>query len=120
MPFSGFSVGAALLCEGGRVFKGCNIENLSLGLSICAERVALVKALSEGERSFKAMAIVTDTDLLTYPCGSCRQMMWEFGHGLEIILANLKGVKERISIEDLLPLAFDFRPDPDDQERGEG
>ncbi|MBN2373867.1 cytidine deaminase [bacterium] len=107
-PFSGFKVGAALLCEGGRIYTGCNIENPSLGLGICAERVALVKAISEGEKVFKTLAIVADTQGLTYPCGSCRQMIWEFGPGLQIVLANLKGALKRMAIDDLLPDAFDF------------
>lgn len=107
-PFSGFKVGAALLCEGDRIYTGCNIENPSIGLGICAERVALVKAISEGEKVFKALAIVADTQNLTYPCGSCRQMIWEFGPGLQIVLANLKGAIKRVSIGDLLPNAFDF------------
>lgn len=107
--FSGFAVGAAILCEGGNIFTGCNIENPSIGLSICAERVAVIKALSEGDRSFIKMVIVADTELLTYPCGLCRQLIWEFAPGLQLILANLKGAIKTVNIADLLPDAFDFQ-----------
>src|SRR4051794_33878120 len=78
VPFSNFQVGAALLAEDGSVFTGCNIENSTLGLTVCAERVALFKALSEGQRRFKKVAVVTDAKLLSPPCGACRQMLWEF------------------------------------------
>ena len=108
VPFSDFRVGAALLCKGGKIYTGCNIENFSLGLSICAERVALVKAISEGDMCFQTIVIVADTKSLTYPCGACRQMIWEFSHSMQIILANLKGDIKRFCISDLLPHAFDF------------
>ncbi len=106
--FSKFKVGAALLCENSNIYTGCNIENPSIGLCICAERVALVKAISEGAHVFKKMAIVADTQYLTYPCGSCRQMIWEFAHDLQILLANLKGIFKTVTISELLPDAFDF------------
>jgi cytidine deaminase len=109
-PFSGFRVGAALFCRGGRIYTGCNIENPSLSLSICAERVAFIKAISEGDVEFEVLAVVADTPFITYPCGACRQMIWEFGHELRIILANLKGKMEHTTIRDLLPEAFDFHP----------
>lgn len=110
VPFSGFRVGAALLCRGGRIYTGCNIENPSLSLSICAERVAFIKAISEGDNEFEVLAVVADTQFITYPCGACRQMIWEFGHKLRIILANLKGKMEHTTIRELLPEAFDFHP----------
>jgi cytidine deaminase len=110
-PFSGFKVGAALLCKGGRIYTGCNIENTSLSLSICAERVAFIKAISEGDLEFEKLAIVADTPVVTYPCGACRQMIWEFGHELQLVLANLEGKMEQTTIRDLLPDAFDFNPE---------
>ncbi|MGA1841843.1 MAG: cytidine deaminase [bacterium] len=109
-PFSGFRVGSALLCRGGSIYTGCNIENPSLSLSICAERVAFVKAISEGNMDFEALAVVADTPFLTYPCGACRQMIWDFGHEVRIVLANLEGKTERTTIKKLLPKAFDFHP----------
>ena len=110
-PFSGFKVGAALLCKGGKIYTGCNIENTSLSLSICAERVALIKAISEGDLEFVLLAIVADTPVVTYPCGACRQMIWEFGHELQLVLANIEGKMEQTTIRDLLPDAFDFHPE---------
>src|ERR1700690_1678167 len=77
-PFSNFRVGAAVRATSGRIFTGCNVENASYGLTCCAERVAIFKAISEGERGFDAIAVVTDTDSLTPPCGACRQIIWEF------------------------------------------
>lgn len=109
-PFSGFRVGSALLCRGGSIYTGCNIENPSLSLSICAERVAFVKAISEGEMEFEALAVVADTPFLTYPCGACRQMIWDFGQEVWIVLANLEGKREITTIRKLLPKAFDFHP----------
>jgi cytidine deaminase len=116
-PFSHFKVGAALLCKGGKVYLGCNIENPSLSLSICAERVALIKAISEGEKAFDALAIIADTNDITYPCGACRQMIWEFGPELRLILANLKGDIRRTAIRDLLPEPFDFHPCQDEYDK---
>lgn len=107
--FSGFKVGAALLCKSGNIFTGCNIENPSLGLSICAERVALVKAISEGQMAFEKIAIVADTEFFTYPCGSCRQMLWECEPTLQILLSNMRGGIKKMMIGDLLPHAFDFK-----------
>ena len=104
-PYSHFPVGAAVLMESGRVFGGCNIENASYPLSNCAERTAIFKALSEGERGFKAMAVVADTERPCSPCGACRQVMAEFRIP-RIIMANLKGDVEVVSWEDLLPYAF--------------
>ena len=104
-PYSHFPVGAALECSDGTVFTGCNIENASYPLSNCAERTAIFKALSEGERGFKALAVVADTERPCSPCGACRQVMAEFRIP-RIIMANLKGDVEVVSWEDLLPYAF--------------
>lgn len=106
-PYSSFRVGAALRAKSGRVYTGCNVENASYGLTICAERVALVKAISEGERGFEAIAVVTDTDTLTPPCGACRQFIWELCGDVPVILSNLKGKIERESARGLLPRPFD-------------
>ena len=108
-PFSKFLVGAALQTDEGKVFTGCNVESASYGLTVCAERVAIWKALSEGERDFARLVIVADTDQLTPPCGTCRQIIWEFCKHATIVLANLHGQKEELHIADLLPRAFDAR-----------
>jgi cytidine deaminase len=106
-PISNFRVGAAVRANSGRVFTGGNIENATLGLTCCAERVALFKAISEGERGFDAIAVVADTDTLTPPCGSCRQIIWEFCGDVPVILANLKGKVESERSGTLLPRPFD-------------
>ncbi|HVB35868.1 MAG TPA: cytidine deaminase [Candidatus Acidoferrales bacterium] len=106
-PFSEFRVGAAVRTKSGRTFGGCNVENASYGLTICAERVAIFKAISEGEREFDAIAVVTDADDLTPPCGACRQIIWEFCGDVPVILANLKGKIERERSSKLLPRPFD-------------
>lgn len=108
-PFSNFRVGAALQTAAGKVFIGCNVESASYGLTVCAERVAIWKALSEGERDFTDLVIVADTESLTPPCGTCRQIIWEFAKHATIVLANLRGQKEEVSIKELLPRAFDAR-----------
>ena len=108
-PFSKFLVGAALETEDGRIVTGCNCESASYGLTICAERVAVFKAHSEGIRSAKRVAVVADTAEPTPPCGACRQWLWEFCGDAEVILANLDGEKGRYRLKDLLPLAFDAR-----------
>ena len=108
-PFSHFSVGAAVRAADGRVFTGANVENSSYGLTVCAERVAVFKAISEGHRSFRRIAIVADTDAPTPPCGACRQILWEFGGNLEVILGNLTAAKGRYALAELLPLPFDGR-----------
>ena len=108
-PFSSFCVGAALETEEGKIYTGCNIESASYGLTVCAERVAIWKALSEGERRFKRLAVVVDTDPLTPPCGTCRQIIWEFCRNATIILANLEGKTETVEMRELLPRAFDAR-----------
>jgi cytidine deaminase len=106
-PFSHFQVGAAVRTRGGRAIGGCNVENASYGLTICAERVAIFKAMSEGEREFDAIAVVTDADTLTPPCGACRQIIWEMCGNVEVVLANLKGQVEVHRMKDLLPAPFD-------------
>ena len=107
--FSGFKVGAALETADGSVITGCNVENATYGLTVCAERVAMFKALSEGYREFTRIAIVADTEDPTPPCGACRQILWEFGGDLEIVLANLTDPKGVYRLKDLLPLPFDAR-----------
>lgn len=107
--FSNFKVGAALETTDGQIFTGCNVENATYGLTICAERVAMCKAISEGHRAFRRIAIVADTDEPTPPCGACRQILWEFGGDLEIVLGNLKGITARHRLTDLLPFPFDAR-----------
>jgi len=106
-PFSNFRVGAAVRAKSGRVFTGCNVENATYGLTLCAERVAIFKAISEGERGFDAVAVVADTDTLTPPCGACRQILWEFCGDAEVILANLEGKVERHRMAALFPKPFD-------------
>ena len=107
--FSHFAVGAALETVDGDVLTGCNIENATYGLTMCAERVAMFKALSEGHRAFTRIAIVADTDSPTPPCGACRQVLWEFGGNLEIVLANTVEERGTHRLQDLLPLPFDAR-----------
>ncbi|HID88017.1 MAG TPA: cytidine deaminase [Anaerolineae bacterium] len=103
-PYSDFAVGAALLARSGRVYTGCNVENASYGLSICAERVALFKAVAGGEREFTAIAVVTETGAT--PCGACRQVLREFGDDLRVIVANLEGERQVYTLEELLPHSF--------------
>ena len=107
--FSTFKVGAALETADGTIVTGCNIENATYGLTICAERVAMFKAISEGHRTFRRIAVVADTEAPTPPCGACRQILWEFGGDLEVILANLQHETGRHNLSDLLPLPFDLR-----------
>jgi cytidine deaminase len=107
--YSRFTVGAALETADGTIVGGCNIENATYGLTICAERVAMFKALSEGHRQFTRVAVVADTAAPTPPCGACRQILWEFGGDLEVILANLRRETGRHALRDLLPLPFDAR-----------
>jgi cytidine deaminase len=108
-PFSGFLVGAAVKTESGKVYTGCNVESASYGLTVCAERVAIWKALSEGERHFTELAVVADTETLTPPCGTCRQIIWEFARNATIVFANLEGQSEVFHMAELLPRAFDAR-----------
>jgi len=107
--YSGFKVGAALETADGRIVTGCNIENATYGLTICAERVAMFKALSEGVRDFTRIAVVADTASPTPPCGPCRQILWEFGGDIEVILANLDSITALHRLSDLLPFPFDKR-----------
>ena len=98
-PYSNFRVGAALRGSSGRIFSGCNVENATYGLTVCAERVAIFKAISEGERGFSAIAVVTDTETLTPPCGACRQLIWEFCGDVPVTMANLAEKRETIADE---------------------
>jgi cytidine deaminase len=106
-PYSRFRVGAALEDTGGRVHMGCNIENATYGLTLCAERVAVFKAISEGAREFRRIAVAADTDTLTPPCGACRQILWEFCGDIEVTLLNPRGKSEVVRLKELLPRAFD-------------
>jgi cytidine deaminase len=106
-PFSRFRVGAALEDSLGRIHTGCNVENATYGLTLCAERVAVFKAVSEGVRQFTRVAVVADTNDLTPPCGACRQILWEFCGDVEIVLANLQGKTETLRLGNLFPRAFD-------------
>jgi cytidine deaminase len=106
-PYSGFQVGAALECLDGRVFSGCNIENATYGLTLCAERVALFKAVSEGARGFRRIVIAADTETPTPPCGACRQILWEFCGDVEVTLVNLDGKTETLRLKDVYPRPFD-------------
>jgi len=108
-PFSDFKVGAAVRTDSGKVYTGCNVESASYGLTVCAERVPIWKALSEGERHFTELAVVADTDTLTPPCGTCRQIIWEFARDAKIVFANLDGRNQVFNIRQLLPDAFDAR-----------
>ena len=106
-PYSNFRVGAALRAISGKIFGGCNVENATYGLTVCAERIAIFKAISEGERGFDAISVVTDTDALTPPCGACRQLIWEFCGDIPVIMANLKGRVEIMQMQNLFPRPFD-------------
>ena len=106
-PYSKFRVGAALEDANGRVHTGCNVENATYGLTLCAERVAVFKAISEGARQFRRIAVAADTDTLTPPCGACRQILWEFCGDIEIVLVNPRGKSETLRLKELFPRAFD-------------
>ena len=108
-PFSNFKVGAALETADGTIVTGCNIENATYGLTMCAERVAMFKAVSEGHRKFRRIAVAFDTTAPTPPCGACRQILWEFAGDIEIILANAQRHQTRHRLSDLLPMPFDKR-----------
>ena len=108
-PYSGFKVGAALECADGTVVTGCNIENATYGLTVCAERVALLKALSDGREGFVRIAVVADTVAPTPPCGPCRQLLWEYAGDIEVVMANLDRETARYQLTALLPLPFDGR-----------
>jgi cytidine deaminase len=106
-PYSNFKVGAALEDSEGRIHTGCNVENATFGLGICAERVAVFKAVSEGANGFQRIAVVADTDTLTPPCGACRQILWEFCGDVELVLSNLTGKSETMRLSAIFPRAFD-------------
>jgi cytidine deaminase len=106
-PFSKFKVGAALEDIGGRIHTGCNVENATYGLTVCAERVAVWKAVSEGVRKFRRIAVAAGTDSLTPPCGACRQILWEFCGDIEVVLVNLVGNTSSYRMKDLFPMPFD-------------
>ena len=106
-PYSKFRVGAAIEDIDGRIHTGCNVENATYGLTVCAERVAVFKAISEGVRKFRRVAIAADTDGLTPPCGACRQILWEFCGDIEIVLVNPRGKTETYGLKDLFPKPFD-------------
>ena len=108
-PYSKFKVGAALLTKAGTIFTGCNVENASYGLTVCAERIAIFKAVSEGEKEFEAISVVTDVDELTPPCGACLQVMIEFNPKMKVILANTKGESKTFSLDELIPIQFSFK-----------
>ncbi len=107
--YSNFCVGAALEAEEGRVFTGCNVESAAYEMTMCAERVAIWKALSEGARKFTRIVVVADTERLTPPCGACRQLIWEFCGDIPVILANLRGDTETLQMAELLPRPFDAK-----------
>jgi cytidine deaminase len=106
-PYSKFQVGAAIEDTDGRIHTGCNVENATYGLTVCAERVAVWKAISEGVRAFRRVAIATDTESLTPPCGACRQILWEFCGDVEVVLVNLHGKQETYRLKELFPKPFD-------------
>ncbi len=108
-PFSSFRVGSAIETDDGEIIDGCNVESASYGLTVCAERVAIWKAISQGKRKIKRIAVVADTEELTPPCGVCRQIIWEFGGDIPVTMANLKGNVETVQMKDLLPRAFDTK-----------
>lgn len=108
-PYSNFKVGAAVETDEGNIYTGCNVESASYGLTVCAERVAIWKGISRGEKKFGRIAVVVDTDELTPPCGVCRQIIWEFCGDVPVILSNLHGKTETIQMSELLPRAFDSK-----------
>ena len=107
-PYSKFRVGAALLADDGRIFTGCNVESASYGLTVCAERTAVFKAISEGVRSFRAVAVVKDADPPAAPCGACRQVLWDQCRDVDVVIATPRGVVARTRLATLLPMAFEF------------
>ena len=108
-PYSNFKVGAAVETDSGNIYTGCNVESASYGLTVCAERVAIWKGISRGEKRFGRIAVVVDTEELTPPCGVCRQIIWEFCGDVPVILSNLHGKTETIQMSELLPRAFDSK-----------
>jgi len=108
-PYSNFKVGAAVETDDGNIYTGCNVESASYGLTVCAERVAIWKGISRGEKRFGRIAVVVDTEELTPPCGVCRQIIWEFCGDVPVILSNLHGKSETVQMSELLPRAFDSK-----------
>jgi cytidine deaminase len=108
-PYSNFQVGAAVEAENGEIYTGCNVESASYGLTVCAERVAIWKGVSDGQKKFSRLAVVVDTQDLTPPCGACRQIIWEFCGDIPVVLSNLHGKTETIQMSELLPHAFDSK-----------
>ncbi len=106
-PYSKFKVGAALETADGETIGGCNVENATFGLTVCAERIAIFKAISEGKKQFTRVCVVTDTEKPTSPCGACRQLLWEFCGDIEVIMGNLQGVLLRKKMRELFPMPFD-------------
>ena len=106
-PFSRFRVGAAVEDKQGRIHTGCNVENASYGLTVCAERVAVWKAISEGARAFTRIAVCADSERLTPPCGACRQILWEFCGDLLVHMVDMKGRSRTMRLRELLPMPFD-------------
>ncbi|MDZ7291316.1 MAG: cytidine deaminase [candidate division KSB1 bacterium] len=107
--YSNFKVGAAIETAAGKIYTGCNIESSSYGLTCCAERVAIFKALSEGERDFVRIVIAADTEEFCTPCGACRQVLWDYAQNVEVVCVNKSGAKHQVHLRDLLPEAFDDR-----------
>ncbi|RPF55804.1 cytidine deaminase [Aquisalibacillus elongatus] len=117
VPYSRFPVGAALLTDDGKVYKGCNIENAAFPVSCCAERVAIFKAISEGERNFNSMAVIANTDRPVPPCGSCRQVMSEFfNQDMTVLIGNRDGEMKEVTVKELLPFSFNQDDLTDGQE----
>ena len=110
-PFSKYKVGAALVTKAGKVYRGCNVENSTYGLTVCAERVALLTALAAGDREFTAIAVVTQSDEPGTPCGPCRQLMWEYCGDIDVTVANLAGKRIEYKLSTLFPHPFSFRPE---------
>ena len=108
-PFSKYKVGAALVTKSGKVYRGCNVENCTYGLTVCAERVALLTALAAGERDFTAIAVVSQSDQPATPCGPCRQLMWEYCGDIDVTIANLTGKRADYKLSTLFPHPFSFR-----------
>jgi cytidine deaminase len=106
-PYSRFKVGAAVEDEAGQIFTGCNVENATYGLTLCAERLAVFKAISEGASRIRRIAVVADTDVLTPPCGACRQVLWEFCGDAQLVLLNLAGAQETTTLAQIFPRPFD-------------
>ena len=107
-PYSEFPVGAVLIAEDGRAFEGVNVENGSFGLTVCAERTAVFKAISEGAKGFRAVAVVTDAEPPASPCGACRQVLWDQCRDVDVVIATPRGIATRTRLSALLPLAFEF------------